>query len=155
MARKKILAVSSSGGHWIQLQRLQFDVFDKHQTCYMGTNIGMQDLVEGKPFFVVQDCNINEPLNTLRCFFQALAIVRKLKPDVIVTTGAAPGLLTLLAGKMMGARTIWIDSLANTRKLSVSGKLAGYFVDLWLTQWPELASAPDGKKCPQYKGQLI
>ncbi|MFK4751345.1 UDP-N-acetylglucosamine--LPS N-acetylglucosamine transferase [Oceanobacter antarcticus] len=155
MSDKKILAVSSSGGHWIQLQRLRFDLLDKHQTSYMGTAIGMQDLVEGKPFFVVQDCNINEPLNTLRCFFQVLSVVRKVRPDFIVSTGAAPGLLTLLAGKLTGAKTIWIDSLANTKKLSVSGKLAGYFVDLWLTQWPELGASGNGKKGPEYKGQLI
>lgn len=155
MSDKKILAVSSSGGHWIQLQRLRFDLLDKHQTFYMGTNIGMKDLVEGKPFFVVQDCNINEPLNTLKCFFQVLAVVRKIRPDFIVSTGAAPGLLTLLAGKLTGARTIWIDSLANTRKLSVSGKLAGYFVDVWLTQWPELAEGQGTARRPLYKGQLI
>jgi hypothetical protein len=34
---------------------------------------------------------------------------------------------------------MWIDSIANAQQLSTSGKLAGKFADVWLTQWPSVA----------------
>jgi hypothetical protein len=68
-----------------------------------------------------------------------------------VSTGAAPGYFALRFGKLLGSRTIWIDSLANVERLSKAGLLAGKYADLWLTQWPELAQ-PGG---PEYAGQVI
>ena len=65
-------------------------------------------------------------------------LVLKFRPDVVITTGAAPGLVALQIGKLFGARTVWIDSLANAEKISLSGKLAERYADLWLTQWPHL-----------------
>ena len=41
----------------------------------------------------------------------------------------------------MGARTIWIDSMANVDKMSMAGRLARRYSDLWLTQWPHLGVA--------------
>ncbi|RZK24058.1 MAG: oligosaccharide biosynthesis protein Alg14, partial [Flavobacterium sp.] len=67
-------------------------------------------------------------------------LVFKLKPDVIITTGAAPGLVGLLAGKLIGAQTIWIDSIANVQKISLSGRIALLFSDQVYTQWPDLAT---------------
>ena len=68
-----------------------------------------------------------------------LRVVLKERPSVVVSTGAAPGLFGVIFGKLGGARTIWIDSIANAEELSMSGRLAGRWADLWLTQWPELA----------------
>ncbi|MCI5150914.1 MAG: UDP-N-acetylglucosamine--LPS N-acetylglucosamine transferase, partial [Candidatus Electrothrix sp. MAN1_4] len=50
-----------------------------------------------------------------------------------------------------GARTIWIDSIANSDKLSMSGQKVGKYADLWLTQWEHLAR-PEG---PHYHGTVI
>jgi hypothetical protein len=58
---------------------------------------------------------------------------------VVITTGAAPGYFAVRIGKLLGARVVWLDSVANAGELSMSGRKAGSFVDLWLTQWPHLA----------------
>jgi hypothetical protein len=47
---------------------------------------------------------------------------------------------------MLGARTVWLDSIANVEILSRAGRLAGPIADLWLTQWPHLASE-EGPHC--------
>jgi UDP-N-acetylglucosamine:LPS N-acetylglucosamine transferase len=74
------------------------------------------------------------------------------RPDVVITTGSAPCLFALgLARKLFGARTIWIDSVANAEKLSSSGAQARRVADVWLTQWEHLAK-PDG---PQYWGSVL
>ena len=54
-------------------------------------------------------------------------------------------------GRLMGARTIWLDSIANVEELSMSGRRIGHYVDLWLTQWPHLAQ-PEG---PHYMGSVL
>jgi hypothetical protein len=52
---------------------------------------------------------------------------------------------------LLGARTIWIDSIANVEELSLSGRRIGKHAHLWLTQWPHLA-APGG---PRYEGSVL
>jgi len=66
-------------------------------------------------------------------------IMREVRPDVVVSTGALPGLMALIVGYVFGARTIWIDSIANTERMSLSGRLSRPFAQLWLTQWPEVS----------------
>ena len=60
-------------------------------------------------------------------------------------------LLCLVAGKLHGARTIWLDSVANSETPSMSGKFARKFVTLWLTQWEHLARPDAG----EYAGALL
>jgi len=59
--------------------------------------------------------------------------------------------MALILGRLMGARTLWIDSLANSKTLSLSGRLARPFASVWLTQWPSL-SHPKG---PDYWGSIL
>jgi UDP-N-acetylglucosamine:LPS N-acetylglucosamine transferase len=80
----------------------------------------------------------------------AITVIRT-RPDVIVTTGAAPGYWAIRFGKLMGARTIWIDSIANADELSMSGRLASRVADVCLTQWPHL----DGEHGAHYAGSVL
>ena len=80
-------------------------------------------------------------------FAQLLFIVLKFRPSTIVTTGAAPGVFAVRLGKLLGARTVWIDSIANSEELSLSGRLVRRHVDLCLTQWPHLADADPDVQC--------
>jgi hypothetical protein len=73
------------------------------------------------------------------------------KPDVVISTGAAPGYFAIRIGRLLRMRTIWIDSIANADELSMSGAKAGAFADLWLTQWPHLAS----QNGPKYLGNVL
>lgn len=91
-------------------------------------------------FRVVTDATQWERLRMLQLFAQLLWIVVRVRPRVVVTTGAAPGVLALACGRLIGARTMWIDSIANVEVLSGSGRLASRFAHRCLTQWPELAT---------------
>jgi hypothetical protein len=44
-----------------------------------------------------------------------------------------------LLGKMLGAQVIWIDSITNVERISLSGRIVRRIADLFLVQWPELA----------------
>ena len=97
------------------------------------------------------DANIWEKVAMVKMFAAVFFRVAMIRPDVVVTTGAAPGLSALMVGKLFGARTMWIDSIANSEQLSGSGKVARHFADVWLTQWEHLA-ADSG---PQYWGGVL
>jgi len=78
-------------------------------------------------------------------------LVLRIRPEVVVSTGAAPGYFALRAGKALGARTVWIDSLANAGELSLSGRMVSKHADLWLTQWEHL-ERPEG---PRFLGSVL
>jgi UDP-N-acetylglucosamine:LPS N-acetylglucosamine transferase len=73
------------------------------------------------------------------------------RPEVVVSTGAAPGYFAMRLGKLLGRRTIWIDSIANVEQMSMTGQLVGRYADLWLTQWVHLAR-PGG---PYFMGAVL
>lgn len=100
---------------------------------------------------VVNDANRWNKFALVRMAIKVLWILCRERPDVIVSTGAAPGYFALRLGKLMGSRTIWLDSIANVEELSLSGRKAGKYADLWLTQWPHLA-LPDG---PHFAGAVL
>lgn len=147
---KKIMLVSSSGGHWVQLNRL-LPAFEGCEKIFVTTESKYQVTVGAHKFLLVPDAS---RWNKLRVIYLALVMLKHIlliKPDVVVSTGAAPGFFALFFGKKMGAKTIWLDSIANVDELSLSGKKVGKYADLWFTQWEHLAS-PDG---PKYAGAVL
>lgn len=91
-------------------------------------------------FRLFPDASRWSPIRLLLQFAAISWILLSERPDAIVTTGAAPGYFALLVGKWLGARTVWIDSIANAEELSLSGSKAGRHADLWLTQWEDLVT---------------
>lgn len=146
---RKILAVASGGGHWVQLLRLR-PAFEGHLVTYISTNSGYQADVQ-TPFHVVTDANMWQKLRLIKMFLEVGWVVLKLRPDAVVTTGAAPGFAAIMFGRLLGARTVWIDSIANSEELSGSGKQARRWANAWVTQWKHLSNS-DG---PQYWGAVL
>lgn len=148
--KKKILAVASGGGHWVQLLRLR-PAFEEMDVEFVSTNLGYATQVEQK-LHVVTDANMWEKLKLIKMFYEVALIIIKTRPNFVITTGAAPGYAAIMFGKMFGAKTIWLDSIANSETLSSSGKKAKLWADIWLTQWPHLS---DEKNGPQTWGSVL
>jgi UDP-N-acetylglucosamine:LPS N-acetylglucosamine transferase len=147
--KKKVLAVASFGGHWIQLLRLR-PAFREHDVLYVTTNEARVPDA-GARIKMVCDASMWDKPALARMFVQMAAIVVRFRPDVVITTGAAPGYAALLFGKLARARTIWIDSIANSEELSSSGRRAKTWADLWLTQWEHLANEGG----PEFWGRVL
>jgi UDP-N-acetylglucosamine:LPS N-acetylglucosamine transferase len=147
---RKVLAVASGGGHWIQLMRLR-PAFDGCSVTYASTLAGYQTQVAPSPFHVIRDASRWNKFGLLVQALQVLRLVARLRPDVVITTGAAPGYFAVRLGKWFGAHTVWVDSMANVDELSLGGQKAGKCVDLWLTQWPHLA----GQEGPFCAGAVL
>ena len=139
MGKHKIMAVASIGGHWIQLLRIARPLEQQYDVVYCSTHEKCATMVPGNEFHLMSDFSRWDAWKLLPSFFQMIRLVGKEKPDAIITTGAAPGLVCLLAGKCLGRKTIWIDSIANVEHLSASGRIARKFASRIYTQWPDLA----------------
>ncbi len=160
MDRPRVLAVASGGGHWVQLLRLA-PAWLGMECAYMTTNAGLErDLPCGRGpnqrFYVVPEANRSRKIDLVRQLAAVGRVVFRERPTVVITTGASVGFFALVAAKSIGSRTVWLDSIANADELSLSGKRARRFADLWLTQWPELASGRSGQKDgPSYHGSVL
>ncbi|TVZ27530.1 oligosaccharide biosynthesis protein Alg14 [Gillisia sp. Hel_I_86] len=138
----KIMAVASVGGHWVELLRL-VPAFEGNEIIFASTKQSVAETVALSKFHRIPDINRNEKLKLPNAIYKIFSLINSIRPNVVISTGALPGLISIFAGKMYGAKTIWVDSIANVEELSLSGKVASVFADRTYTQWPDLAK----KKC--------
>jgi len=145
----KLCLVAQQGGHLQQLLRLQrawagiehFHVLTAHQ-------VPPTREIQSRVYFL-RSSDRKTPWRILLNFFPAWRILRKEKPDVILSTGAALAIPFVFWGRVLGIPCIWVDSQANTRKLSMTGGFLRPHVTRCYTQWEELAQ--DGVR---YRGRV-
>ena len=56
-----------------------------------------------------------------------------------ISTGAAVGCIACFLCKLVSAKIVWIDSVTNVERISLSGRMVKHIADLFLVQWSELA----------------
>jgi UDP-N-acetylglucosamine:LPS N-acetylglucosamine transferase len=135
----KICLAASAGGHTSQLLKLAQSWNGYETFCVTTTEVVRDKLNKFGRVYVVGECNRQYPLRVVKVLMRCIRILFKEKPDVVLSTGAAAGCLLCLLGKIMGAKVIWIDSITNVERISLSGRMVRYVADLFLVQWPELA----------------
>ena len=143
--------MASAGGHWVQLGRLS-EAFEDSDTLYV-TTVADETAPSGdRPVARMSDGSRNQPWRLLVAGMQLAILMHRFRPDAVITTGAAPGYVALRLAKLRGCRTVWLDSIANAEELSMAGRLAQPYADLWLTQWEDLAAQTAGL---QYWGRVL
>ena len=149
---KKILAISSGGGHWTQLNRIQ-GAFEGHDVSWATVVIPDQNpsSIDVERRIPIPDATRWNKVGLIRLFFRVLYVILKIRPNVIISTGAAPGYFAMVIGRILRIRTCWVDSIANVEELSLSGKKARKWADLCLTQWPHLHEEGG----PEYHGSVV
>lgn len=147
---KRIIAIASAGGHWQQLMLLR-PAYENHHVTYLTTLAGLAERFDAAPAHTVPDCNRN---TIMRMMVSSLVIawhILRIRPHAVITTGAMPGLIALTLGRLIGARTVWIDSVANAERMSSSGRLARRVAHLRLSQWQSVAEAEGA----EFAGRLL
>lgn len=148
--KSRVLAVASGGGHWIQLLRLR-PAFADYQVTYISVDPSGRHEVAPAAFHVIPDANRSRKCRLVVLTFRLLWLFIRVRPHCVITTGAAPGYLAVRIGRMLGVRSLFIDSIANAEKLSLSAHLSLRHADLTLTQWSHLSA--DGKA--SFRGSLL
>jgi len=148
--KKRVLGVSSGGGHWVELIRLA-PALQSYDLALVTVSEAYRCEAPSARFYSVREVTRWDGLRCLQTLAQLFMILARERPHVVVSTGALPGYLALRLARWFGARTVWVDSIANVDELSMSGRKIGKYANLWLTQWPHLAKQ-DG---PYYRGMVL
>lgn len=134
----KVCLVGSSGGHLTHLYMLKpfwekterfWVTFDKEDaksllenermiSCYYPTNRSLKGLI------------INSVL--------AWKTLRKEKPDLIISSGAAVAVPFFYIGKLFGAKCIYIEVFDRINHSTLSGKMVYPIADRFIVQWDEM-----------------
>jgi UDP-N-acetylglucosamine:LPS N-acetylglucosamine transferase len=163
----KVMVATSDGGHWVQMRRI-LPAFAGFELVFVGTEPALDADLEallatdlapdlatglaGARYYRVENVSRANAHRLPLLLWQLARAVGRERPDAIVTTGAAPGLVALALGRLLArSRTVWIDSVANTERMSLSGRMARHVADAWLVQWEHLAR-PEG---PHYWGAVL
>ena len=149
---RKICFAASAGGHLNQVLQVAKHWQGDEIVFVTTLQLASKQLAQQGKTYVIGECNRQHLLRVARVLARCLRIASKERFDVVVSTGAAPGLLMCLAARLWRARVVWIDSIANVERLSLSGRLVQRWADLVITQWPGVAA--DNPRV-EYLGTLL
>ena len=102
--------------------------------------------------YVVGECNRQHPIRVVMVLLRCARAVFRERPDVLISTGAAVGCVACFLGKLLGTKVIWVDSITNVERISLSGRMVRYIADLFLVQWQGLT---EKYKKVEYVGAII
>ena len=144
MKKKKVLFISSTGGHLDELMQLK-QMFDKY-TYYIVTektksNLNLKNKYPKKISYLVygtKDHMLTYPFKLLYNCFKSLYIYIKVRPKYIVSTGAHTAGPMCCLGKIFGSKIIYIETFANSKTKSATGSIVYKFADLFIVQWEDM-----------------
>lgn len=136
----KIAFIASSGGHLEEIERLKS--IEKKYDSFLVTEKGpfsATDFCE-KKYYVSQ---MNRRQITflpkfILLFIQAFILLKREKPDFIITTGALVAYPFCILAKIMEIKVIYVESFARVKKPSLTGRLLYNFSDLFIVQWENM-----------------
>ena len=131
----KICLVGSSGGHLTHLYMLKPFWKDKNRFWVTFDKEDARSLLKDEkmyPCYFPTNRNIK---NLIRNTFLAIRVLKKEKPDLIISSGAAVAVPFFYLGKMMGAKLIYIEVFDRIDKPTMTGKMVYPIVDKFIVQW--------------------
>lgn len=149
--KKKVLAIASPGGHWIQLNKICAPLEEQFDIVYVTPAAHYSTMKGSKKVLPIIDASATSKHKLIPLALQLLWIFIKERPTAIISTGAAPGAIAFLVAKFLPIKTIWVDSIANTAELSRSARMIKKHSDLVMTQWEPLS---DNNKII-YRGAIL
>ena len=142
----KILLISSTGGHFQALQRLH-SFWNKHDYCWVTFKTASTELVldNEKVYWAYGPTNRNLP-NLMRNFWLAWRVIQQERPQLVLSTGAGVAVPFTILAKLVGIKTVFIESFTRVEELSLSARMILPFLDIIYVQWEQLIT-----KYPQAK----
>ena len=144
MKDKKILFISSTGGHLVEMMQLNgmFNDYDYHIiTEKTKSNLKMKETYKDKIDYLVygtKDHLLSYPFKLIYNCFKSLFLYIKIHPDYIITTGAHTAGPMCCIGKILGSRIIYIETFANMTTKTITGRCIYPFADKFIVQWESM-----------------
>lgn len=144
MKIKKILYISSTGGHLSELLQLK-KLFEKYNYYIVTEKTKSSEFLQNEYKEKVSYLAYETKKNPFKYFFvflfniiKSLIIFLKQKPDIIVTTGTHTAVPMCYIGKIFRKKIIFIETFANRNTKTVAGKLVYPIADVFVVQWEEM-----------------
>ncbi len=146
-SRASVLFVSSSGGHLDQLARLEpwWTDHDRHWVTFPLPDA--KSRLEGESITWAHHPTTRNIPNLLRNLKLAWRVLRREKPDVVVSTGAAVALPFFLFARLLRMKTVYVEVFDRIGSRTLTGRLCRPLSSLFLVQWPEQQKL--------YKGSIV
>jgi UDP-N-acetylglucosamine:LPS N-acetylglucosamine transferase len=139
--RADLMLVCSSGGHLLQLVALRdaWQGFDRAWVTFDKSDA--RSLLDGERVLYAYGPTNRNLKNLFRNLFLAVRVVRRLRPKVILTTGAGVAVPFAWVGRLCGARVVYVESLTRIEGPSLSCRMIAPVARRLYVQWPELTRA--------------
>jgi beta-1,4-N-acetylglucosaminyltransferase len=150
-AKMKLALVCSHGGHLTEMMALlpAFEGYERFFVTYRCART--EALVESECVYLLPNIGTNLWRMTL-AFLQALRIMFKERPAVVISTGSEVAIPFSWMGKLLGVRVVYIESWCRIHTRSGTGPLVYPVADLFLVQWPSMLRLYGSKA--RYEGGL-
>ena len=134
----KICLVGSSGGHLTHLYMLK-PFWQNHDRVWVTFDkADAKSLLQNETMYPCHYPTNRNIKNLLRNTVVAWKVLRKEKPDLIISSGAAVAVPFFYLGKLFGAKTVYIEVFDRIDKPTLTGKLVHPITDLFVVQWEEM-----------------
>jgi len=131
----KLCIVSSCGGHLSELRALSA-AYDRYPHFYvLDDRITLPKDMEGRTFFVT---HAERTWRLLVNLWEAWVILRRERPDLMLSTGAGVAVPFGLIGKLLRIPFVFIEISTRVRRPSLSGRVMYRLATRFFYQWPDL-----------------
>ena len=142
--KKKLLFISSTGGHLSELMQLKslFKKYDYHIiTEKTKSNLALKNKYKNKVNYLVygtKDHFLTYPFKFIYNCFKSLILFIKIHPDYIITTGTHTAVPMCYLGKIFGSKIIYIETFANINTKTLAGRMIYPIADKFIVQWESM-----------------
>lgn len=134
----KICLVGSSGGHLAHLNMLKPLWKDEERFWVTFDKEDARSILKDEKMYSCHFPTNRNLKNLIKNTFLAIKVLKKEKPDVIISSGAAVAVPFFYIGKLFGAKTVYIEVFDRIDKPTVTGKLVYPVTDKFIVQWEEM-----------------
>lgn len=134
----KICMVCSSGGHLTHLYMLKPFWQDKERFWVTFDKADAKSLLQGETLYPCYYPTNRNLKNLIKNTILAWKVLRKEKPDLIISSGAAVAVPFFYLGKLFGAKTVYIEVFDRIDSSTLTGKLVHPIADAFVVQWEEM-----------------
>ena len=134
----KVCLVGSSGGHLTHLYMLESFWRQRERFWVTFDKEDARSLLQGEKMYPCHYPTNRNVKNLIRNTFLAWKVLRKEKPDLIVSSGAAVAVPFFYLGKLFGAKTVYIEVFDRIDKPTLTGRLVYPITDKFIVQWEEM-----------------
>ena len=133
----KVCLVGSSGGHLTHLYMLKPFWRDKDRFWVTFDKEDARSILAGERVYHCYYPTNRNLKNLFRNTILALKVLRKERPDLLISSGAAAAVPFFYIAKLMGKKLIYIEVYDRIDKPTLTGRLVYPIVDCFIVQWEE------------------